>query len=61
MFSLIKKYSRVIRIISGLVFILAAYITDIPWLYIGVFPLLSGITNICPMCIIMKRCSIKQK
>ena len=61
MFSLIKKYNRVIRIISGLVFIIAAYINDIPLLYIGVLPLLSGITNICPMCIIMKKCSIKQK
>ncbi|PHR70154.1 MAG: hypothetical protein COA66_13320 [Arcobacter sp.] len=55
----ISKYRRMLQIIIGTVLIVIAYSTNSVWYYLGILPLLSGITNFCPLCIFLKRCSIR--
>ncbi len=56
----IRKFCRVFRIIMGLALIGAGVITGIVWFYLGVIPLIAGITNFCPLCIITGKCEIPQ-
>lgn len=58
-FDKIRKNCRVIRIVLGLALIATGFITGNAWFYLGVLPLVAGITNFCPLCIITKKCSIK--
>jgi len=58
-FDKIRKNCRVIRIVLGLGLIATGFITGNAWFYLGVLPLVAGITNFCPLCIITKKCSIK--
>lgn len=53
-----KKFCRPFRIIIGLILISIAVITSNPWFYVGILPLLVGVTNFCPLCVITKKCSI---
>ncbi|WP_121626393.1 YgaP family membrane protein [Poseidonibacter antarcticus] len=57
----IRKTCRPIRIVVGLVLIAIGYFTANPWFYLGVIPLLAGLTNFCPACIISKKCDLKKK
>ncbi len=59
-FNKIRKFCRVFRIVLGLVLIISAVITGIAWLYLGVLPLVAGIANFCPLCIITKKCDLPQ-
>lgn len=54
----IRKFCRVFRIIIGLALIIAGVVTGIVWFYLGVIPLIAGIANFCPLCIITKKCEI---
>jgi len=54
----VRKFCRVFRIILGLVLIAAGVITGIAWFYLGILPLVAGIANFCPLCIITKKCDI---
>ncbi len=54
----IQKVCRPIRILVGLALIITGVITGIVWFYLGVIPLLAGIVNFCPTCIITKKCDI---
>lgn len=54
----IRKNCRIIRIIVGLVLIATGFITGNGWFYLGVIPLIAGVVNFCPLCIITKKCSI---
>ena len=54
----IRKFCRVFRIIIGLALIAAGVITSIYWFYLGVIPLIAGITNFCPLCMISKKCDL---
>lgn len=54
----IKRFCRSFRIILGVVLIAIGVITANPWFYLGIIPLIVGITNFCPVCIITKKCSI---
>lgn len=56
----IRKTCRVVRIIAGLLLIALGVITGIAWFYLGVLPLLAGLTNFCPLCIITKKCDLPQ-
>jgi len=58
-FDKIRKNCRVIRIVVGLGLIATGFITGNAWFYLGVLPLVAGIMNFCPLCIITKKCSIK--
>ncbi|MDD2653049.1 MAG: DUF2892 domain-containing protein [Sulfurimonas sp.] len=54
----IRKNCRVIRIIVGLALIVTGVVTGNAWFYLGVIPLIAGIVNFCPLCIITKKCSV---
>ena len=56
----IRKMCRPIRIIMGLALIVVGLITGIVWFYLGVLPLIAGLTNFCPLCIITKKCDLPQ-
>ncbi|MEA1983848.1 MAG: DUF2892 domain-containing protein [Campylobacterota bacterium] len=56
----IRKFCRVFRIAIGVVLIAAGLITGIVWFYLGVIPLLAGLTNFCPLCMITKKCDLPQ-
>ncbi len=56
----IRKFCRVFRIFIGLALIATGVITGIFWFYLGVIPLLAGIANFCPLCIITKKCDLSE-
>ncbi|MEN4046797.1 MULTISPECIES: YgaP family membrane protein [Sulfurimonas] len=56
----IRKFCRVFRIALGLALIIAGLITGIVWFYLGLIPLIAGLTNFCPLCIISKKCDLPQ-
>ena len=56
----IKKVCSNIRIVAGIVLIIAAIITDIRWFYLGIIPLIAGIVSFCPICLITDKCDIPQ-
>ncbi len=56
----IRKVCRVVRIVIGLGLIGAGVVTGIAWFYLGVLPLVAGIANFCPLCIITKKCDLPQ-
>ena len=55
----IRKFCRVFRIIIGVVLIGAGIATGIVWFYLGVVPLIAGIANFCPLCIVTGKCEVK--
>ncbi len=56
----IRKFCRVFRIALGLALIITGFITGIVWFYLGLIPLIAGLTNFCPLCIISKKCDLPQ-
>jgi len=59
-FNKIRSFCRVFRIILGLVLIVAGIVTGIYWFYLGVLPLIAGLTGFCPLCIISKKCDLPE-
>ncbi|MEA2091351.1 MAG: DUF2892 domain-containing protein [Campylobacterota bacterium] len=57
-FNKIRKFCRVFRIFIGLALIATGVITGIFWFYLGVIPLIAGVANFCPLCIISKKCDM---
>lgn len=57
-FDKIKLFCRKFRIAIGIVLIMIGFFTGIAWFYLGVIPLLAGLVNFCPLCIISKKCTI---
>ena len=57
----IRAACRPIRIIVGLALIGWGYKSGNPWFYLGVIPLIAGLVNFCPLCIITKKCDIEAK
>jgi len=57
----LRAICRPIRIVVGLALIIAGVVTGIEWFYLGVIPLIAGLVNFCPACIITKKCDIPQK
>jgi len=60
-FDKIRAFCRPFRIVLGLVLIAIGYFTDIAWFYLGVIPLIVGLVDFCPVCIISKKCTPKLK
>lgn len=58
-FDKIRKFCRTFRIIIGLVLIAVGFFTGIAWFYLGVIPLIAGLVDFCPICIISKKCTPK--
>ena len=55
----IRAVCRPIRIVLGLALIGAGVYTGINWFYLGVIPLIAGLSNFCPLCLITKKCDIE--
>jgi len=60
-FNKIKKFCRVFRIFLGSALIVTGVITGNAWFFLGAIPLLAGILNFCPLCIISKKCDLPNK
>ncbi len=56
----IRKTCRPIRIVLGLVLIGIGFLTGNYWFYLGILPLIAGLANFCPLCIISKKCDLPQ-
>ena len=59
----VRSFCRVFRIILGLVLIAIGVIQTgaseyAAWFYLGVIPLIAGLVNFCPLCIITKKCDL---
>ena len=57
----IRATCRPIRIILGLALIGYGIYSGNQWFYLGVIPLIAGLVNFCPLCIITKKCDIEAK
>lgn len=58
-FDKIRRFCRPFRIILGLVLIAVGFFIGNPWFYLGIIPLIAGILDFCPTCIISKKCTPK--
>jgi len=56
----IRKFCRVFRIILGLGLIATGVLLANYWFFLGVIPLIAGVTNFCPLCLITKKCDLPQ-
>jgi len=55
----IRAFCRPLRIVLGIVLIAVGFFTGIAWFYLGVIPLIAGLADFCPTCIISKKCTPK--
>jgi len=60
-FEKMRAFCRPLRIILGLVLIAIGLYTGNPWFYLGIIPLIAGLTNFCPACMISKQCDLNKK
>jgi Mg2+/citrate symporter len=58
-FDKIRSFCRPFRIVIGLVLIAIGFFMDNAWFYLGVIPLIVGLVDFCPVCIISKKCTPK--
>ena len=56
-FDKIRAFCRPFRIIIGIILIIAGVYTGIVWFYLGVIPLIAGLSDFCPVCIVSKKCT----
>lgn len=56
----IRSFCRKFRIALGLVLIGAGIYTGIVWFYLGIIPLIAGLTDFCPLCMITKKCDLPE-
>ena len=54
----IKKACQPIRIAAGAALIATGIATGNAWFFLGLAPLVAGIVNFCPLCMITKKCEI---
>lgn len=62
-FNKIRSNCRIVRIVVGLILVgygVFTFTTPEPnsWFFLGVVPIIAGITNFCPLCLITKKCDI---
>jgi uncharacterized membrane protein len=53
-----RAVCRPIRIVIGLAAIGYALYSGNNWFFLGIAPLIAGIANFCPACIITKKCDV---
>ena len=58
-FDKIRAFCKPFRIVIGLVLIAIGFFIDNSWFYLGVIPLIAGLIDFCPFCIISKKCTTK--
>jgi len=57
----IRKFCRTFRIAIGSALIGYGIYSGNAWFYLGVIPLIAGLSNFCPLCIITKKCDMPAK
>lgn len=60
-FNKMRAVCRPIRIAVGSALIGYGIYSGNAWFYLGVIPLIAGLVNFCPACIITKKCDIESK
>ena len=58
-FDKIRAFCKPFRIVIGIVLIAIGFFIDNSWFYLGVIPLIAGLIDFCPVCIISKKCTPK--
>ncbi len=56
-FDKIRNFCRPFRILIGLILIAVDFFIDNAWFYLGVIPLIAGLSDFCPVCIVSKKCT----
>lgn len=56
-FDKIRNFCRPFRILIGLILIAVGFFIDNAWFYLGVIPLIAGLSDFCPVCIVSKKCT----
>jgi len=64
-FNKIRSFCRIFRIFIGLALIITGVIQlgaseHAVWFFLGAIPLLAGLVNFCPLCIISKKCDLPE-
>lgn len=54
----LRKICRPLRIVVGAGLVGYGIYSGNVWFYLGVIPLIAGISNFCPLCKITKQCDI---
>jgi len=60
----VRSFCRVFRIVLGTALIIGAVMINAEWskwLFLGIIPLIAGLANFCPLCIITKKCDVPEK
>ncbi len=60
-FNKIRSFCRKFRIALGLILIAIGFFLSNPWFYLGVIPLIAGLADFCPLCIISKKCDMPEQ
>lgn len=65
-FNKIRSFCQKFRIVLGSALIITGIIllgkvSYAPWFFLGAIPLIAGLLNFCPLCLITKKCDIPQK
>jgi hypothetical protein len=55
----IRSFCRKFRIAIGTALIAYGVYSGNAWFYLGVIPLVAGLSNFCPLCIITKKCDLE--
>ncbi len=55
-FNKIRAFCSPFRIVLGLALIGYGIYSGNNWFFLGVIPLIAGLTKFCPLCIISKKC-----
>jgi len=56
----IRSICRPIRVVVGLGLITYGVYSANAWFFLGAIPLMAGILNFCPLCLITKKCDMPQ-
>ena len=59
----VRSFCRIFRIIIGLALIATGVIqlgamNGAAWFFLGAIPLIAGLINFCPLCMITKKCDL---
>ncbi len=57
-FNKFRKACQPIRVTAGVVLISVGFYTNNPWFFLGILPMVAGLTNFCPLCMVTKKCNI---
>ena len=66
-FDKIRSFCRTFRVLIGIVAIATGFYFTAEeevynmWFALGAMPLIAGLTNFCPLCIITKKCTVQTK